>query len=529
MAQNQLPFKTTIARGIPVFARLNKFRKELIAIIAGILTFSLSGFGLSVELGEITINIPWSLSISAMVAMAFGSKYALIAAFSGGALYPFMLWPTNGYLNIADSLLLTALLILIGNSGFHRNPQQNRRFYNRLVGVFLSYISLSSFTYILTGNTILALNPPFWQADAITELPLGTLQFFVMKDAINYLFILCISSIGLSLPAIRKFLGFPSIPVQKDNHKVAFYSMIAVIIIWLLFISLDFILLGVNGWHFKPYFPIALWVLIFCGLIVAMVIMRYSEQRNKAVEILSQAKKGAEESDRLKSAFLANMSHEIRTPMNAIIGFTDLLNSHDLTKNQQTYYLSIIEKSGLHLLSLINDIIEVSRIESGQVKVSAGIVMVKKLMDEVYDTLNVTISKEKNIKLQVCPPPGSANPVLVTDEVKLKQIILNLVGNAIKFTNQGEVKFGWMFLGDDFIFFVEDTGIGIEEKNFPLIFERFRQVEGDNTILAGGSGLGLAISKAYANLLGGTITVKSRLGVGSRFEVLLPRILIPNS
>jgi PAS domain S-box-containing protein len=240
---------------------------------------------------------------------------------------------------------------------------------------------------------------------------------------------------------------------------------------------------------------------------------------------LLKAKERAEESDRLKSAFLANLSHEIRTPMNAILGFTDLLINPELSFKQKNNYIEIIHKSGNHLLSIISDIIEISQIDTGQITVHPAPVNIDQLIANLYEQLRVTIPANKPVELKIDPVSGDNGSLIITDEVKLQQILTNLVANAIKFTDTGMISMGFHYISKDEIeFTVQDTGIGIDEKYHKMIFERFCQVDGDQAIKQGGSGLGLAISKAYVNMLGGKIWVQSELNKGSRFSFTIPAV-----
>jgi signal transduction histidine kinase/ActR/RegA family two-component response regulator len=231
----------------------------------------------------------------------------------------------------------------------------------------------------------------------------------------------------------------------------------------------------------------------------------------------------AEESDRLKSAFLANMSHEIRTPMNAIVGFSDLLEMDNLSQEKRQKYAAIIRKSGNYLLSIISDIVEISHIEAGQVEKKESKVDMEALIDELYHTCRLNLPADKNISIRIVKPELPFNDHMMTDDVKLKQILINLLNNAIKFTVSGEISFGYYFeKGNEIIFFVKDTGIGIAPENQQIIFERFRQLENNLPHMNAGSGLGLSISKAYVELLGGNIEVYSESGKGSEFRVKLP-------
>ncbi len=241
------------------------------------------------------------------------------------------------------------------------------------------------------------------------------------------------------------------------------------------------------------------------------------QQINQELQI---AKEKAEESDRLKSSFLANLSHEIRTPMNGIVGFARLLKISDLDKKTRDQYLDVIYKSGNHLLSVITDIIEISKIETGQASPSYDEVDVCQMLDDLQKTIEITIPEEKKIKL-VCSKERKEMKFF-SDEVKLLQILSNLITNAIKYTEKGEVVFGFTLKKDVIQFFVKDTGIGIDSKYHSAIFDRFSRIENDYAIKQGGSGLGLAIANAYVKMLEGKMRLDSKPGEGSVFFFTLP-------
>jgi len=237
------------------------------------------------------------------------------------------------------------------------------------------------------------------------------------------------------------------------------------------------------------------------------------------------AKEKAEESDRLKSAFLANMSHEIRTPMNGILGFADLLNEPGLTGEEQQEYLGIIAKSGARMLNIINDIIDISKIESGQMKVSVSETNVKEQLDFVYRFFEPEV-EQKGLKLTLKKSLTSAAANIQTDREKLYAILTNLIKNAIKYTLEGSIEFGYYVVESRLIpslqFYVKDTGIGIPNDRQNAIFERFIQADIMDKMARQGAGLGLAISKAYVEMLGGKIWVESEEGKGSTFYFTLP-------
>lgn len=240
------------------------------------------------------------------------------------------------------------------------------------------------------------------------------------------------------------------------------------------------------------------------------------EMINKELVI---AKEKAEESDNLKSAFLTNMSHEIRTPLNSIIGFSDLLSDPDFSKEKIQSFISIIKASGFHLLSVISDIIDISKIESGQINIETEVISIHNLTNDILVTYkNILQGKKTNIHL-ICDQ-SIQDIQIISDRNRIKQILCNLINNAIKFTPEGEIEFGYNIKEKFIEFYVKDNGLGIANENQALIFDRFRQIE--NKYIFGGNGLGLSISKALVEKLGGYITVISKQSIGSTFMFTIP-------
>lgn len=241
--------------------------------------------------------------------------------------------------------------------------------------------------------------------------------------------------------------------------------------------------------------------------------------KRKVAEIkLEEAKNKAEESDRLKSAFLANISHEIRTPMNAIIGFSKMVSSNDFSMDEKNKFLEIIISNGKLLMTLINDMISLSKIESNQVEVSKSNCLVNDMLVVMYKEL--LFETEENQQVAIKLKNENANPKfsIYTDHSLLKETLEKLIDNALKFTDEGTVEFGYRTFKDGHIeFFVKDTGIGIAEENLDKIFARFHQLDNSTTRNYEGTGLGLSIAQHYVMLLGGKLKVSSKLGSGSTF------------
>ena len=244
-------------------------------------------------------------------------------------------------------------------------------------------------------------------------------------------------------------------------------------------------------------------------------------KRKRTEADLISAKEKAEESDRLKTAFLHNVSHEIRTPMNAIIGFSTLLNEPDLSEEERRQYIDIIFQSGSQLLSIINDIVDIANVESGQAKVNLTEFNLNSKLKKLNEQFSI-IGKQNNIKIILSMSLPDDASVINTDSTKLIQILSNLISNSVKFTKNGQIDFGYV-LKDEFLeFFVIDTGIGIASEYHSRIFDRFFQI--DNTVSRqySGTGLGLSICKGYVDILGGVIKVESESGKGTKFLFTIP-------
>lgn len=249
---------------------------------------------------------------------------------------------------------------------------------------------------------------------------------------------------------------------------------------------------------------------LICGLITTQI------NEKKLVE----AKNHAEESDKLKSAFLANMSHDIRIPMTSIIGFSDLLADEELSVGEREEFIDLIKKSGKDLLTLIDNVIDMAKIQTNQIKIQKNECNLYHLFKDLYNIHSRTskIVEQDDVNLILDLPEKFRDISFQTDEFRLKQIFDNLIDNAIKYTDKGEIRFGISNLTDSEIeFYVFDTGIGMEKKTQDLIFESFKKVDQSYTKEFTGVGLGLAISKNLVELMGGTIRVKSEIGRGSTF------------
>ncbi len=271
---------------------------------------------------------------------------------------------------------------------------------------------------------------------------------------------------------------------------------------------------------------------IFSGMILDITSRKLAEERlTKYQNELINAKEKAERSERLKTAFLANMSNEILTPMNTLIGFSDLLSDPDLPAEKLTEYTNQIHKSGNYLINLIDNVIDIAKVESGEVKISLSECKINLMLLDLYAYYSQEIREKGKEKIHIYLKRANKEKdfAIFTEPYRLKQVLSNLIGNAVKFTDSGSIEFGYnisdegnLKTGPTIHFFVKDTGKGIPKEKLDLIYDRFRYSDEFYTKPYDGAGLGLPISKAYVELLGGRMWSNSEVGKGSEFHFTLP-------
>ena len=253
--------------------------------------------------------------------------------------------------------------------------------------------------------------------------------------------------------------------------------------------------------------------------------IRISIERKKSELELVDAKEKAEQSDKIKTSFLTNMSHEVRTPMNAIIGFSTLLNDVDISKEESSEYVSLITSNASLLLKIIDNVIEVARLEAGEVVLERKKIGINQLLVDLLEEFESRDTHRPNVTVNISSAGSDEEYMLYNDPSRLMQMLNILISNALKFTEEGSVDFGYKLIEDKFIeFIVKDTGIGIPASQQVNIFERFRQADNSLTRKFGGTGLGLTIVKHLVDLMGGHIELESIEGSGSLFRILLPII-----
>ncbi len=246
---------------------------------------------------------------------------------------------------------------------------------------------------------------------------------------------------------------------------------------------------------------------------------------------LKEAKDNAEQSERLKTNFLANISHEIRTPLNAIMGFSALLQDESLNAADREEYTNFIHDNSYKLLELMDEIFDIAQIESGLVSMHFEPCQIHELLVNIAMQFNIqkALINKEHINIKVKRSNKDESFFIITDEQKLKQVLVNLIENALKYTESGSIDFGYELLEDKRIqFYVKDTGIGFQQEKLDVLFERFRQFEEGQNRSFGGIGLGLTLSKKFVELMGGTMWADSTLGEGSTFYFTLPDAPVQN-
>lgn len=255
-----------------------------------------------------------------------------------------------------------------------------------------------------------------------------------------------------------------------------------------------------------------------------MAVSRDISKQKFALQAIEEARKKAEEADMLKAAFLQNISHEVRTPLNAVVGFSNILLTDEVSRNERMNYLQIISRNCQILLHVFSDTIKLSKIQSGVEKVNNQLYNLNGLVNELYRQTAYEKGQLEKDHLRIYPVMGNDNPKfsIFCDGSKIKDILESLIDNALKFTEEGEIEFGYHLMGNSLIeFFVRDTGIGIPEEQFDKIFDRFYQIDSRMKRDYGGSGIGLSLANDFVKMLGSKIKVESILGVGSRFSFVL--------
>lgn len=340
------------------------------------------------------------------------------------------------------------------------------------------------------------------------------IKYFISIFSLLFLNVVWLYNFQSKGPALGNFILLYAFILFIWNRKKAliFASIILINIALLMFYDY-------RGYARFPDYPTneARILDVYFGIFIVLIVIHFYTSALKQ-NYLKQYKR-AKKSDELKTAFLANLSHEIRTPLNSIIGFSDLITTQELSNAEKEKYNSIIQSNSNDLLALIEDIVDLSLIESNEIKLVRSRFNLEDILKSLETEYSKTIAPDKPIIIKF---QSTEKPIfLISDALRVKQIIKNFINNAIKYTNQGTISFGYTIKLNEVEIYVADTGIGIKDEFKEVIFNRFLKIEHHSEIYRG-VGIGLHLSEKIANLLGGKIWVDSEFGIGSTFYLALP-------
>ncbi|MBN1599270.1 MAG: hypothetical protein JW894_13330 [Bacteroidales bacterium] len=380
--------------------------------------------------------------------------------------------------------------------------------------IFNSFLDISNYLTVLTGAGIIIFVTLYFYTKRKRNFLLS--KWVLTIFSIILLDLLWFENYGSKGPIIYVFVVAYSVLLFLWSGRIRMYIIIFSFLNLVAMFLVEFRLPSLLSNYENEKLRI---IDVYSGLIIYLGISTFLMIYLKNRYIKEKEK--AEYSDKLKSSFLANMSHEIRTPMNSILGFTQLLQSN-LTSRKKELYLKTINQSGLYLLRLIENIMDISRIEAGELKIKITEVDVNQLFSEILIMLeeNEFNPVARGIEIRYFTIPEKL--IIRTDHVRLKQILTNLLINSIKFTEKGYIKYTCRNQKDILLFEVEDTGLGIKVDDQEDIFKRFRKIEANSRKIYAGTGIGLSITKHLVNLLGGEIWFESSPGTGSKFSFTLP-------
>ena len=375
----------------------------------------------------------------------------------------------------------------------------------------------------------------FFKRVASLKIRISTLITMTLFLSLSFLFILGPKGAGLIY-----LVGFNLLVAILLGLRATYYSItLTTFLILLITIAIHFNIFPespINNFTSAGFIAISVNVLVVSSIssIPLAILVKILERtngnqlylqkllRNNVYE-LSQAKRKAEESDRLKSAFLANMSHEIRTPLNAILGFSDLLQTKTEFKlKDRIDFSKNINNSGHYLLGIIDNIIDISMIEANQLKYSLNLITLESIIEDLKKMYDPRMKQKSSVLISFPANEKLKDIVLNTDGLRLKQIFVNLINNALKFTTKGKIIIDFLIKDSLIEFFVSDTGSGINDEDLKTIFNRFVKIQEDKTVLSEGTGLGLSISQGIIEVLGGKIWAESIINQGTTFYFTVP-------
>ncbi len=553
---------------------LMQHRHFNISLALGAISVALTAVAVRFDAQFLYIHVQACILPPVLAALAYGWRGALWAGLPLGIIFPFILWPTNGWGNIASALYFLLVYAWLGiNADWHR---RRARWWTQPIASTVPTLGALFVLCLVAYPALFRFNPAPWAPGSVSSVPQDVLLAIASKETVMILIWVSLAEAVLICPLPRRLLGLAERPGAQRNGSVLLAAIAIGVVLWTGLLALQQALLpsAGGGWKWEANQALAMLVLAAGSLIAGTQVAKFIESRlaaegrlqatmaerdallaqletrvaertsslqaevrerrlaedrlrqqeaelRHAADALQEAKTVAEHASQAKGEFLASMSHEIRTPLNAVLGYAQLLVRESGLTAQQRRAAEVINRSGDHLLALINDILDMSRIESGAVQVESAPVSIEQLFDNLHGLFAMRAA-EKGLRLDF-PPLGGLPLGIRTDQRKLHQILFNLLSNAVKFTAIGAVTLDVAYdrARSLLTVTVSDTGPGISAAERGHLFQAFVQTR-TGRASGQGTGLGLAISSGFAHLLGGELAVATAAGGGSRFTLTIP-------
>jgi|GEM_PF-6479547 len=479
-------------------------QKVILSILFGVLSLLTAPYGIEIVLGTITVSIPWCHIFPILIAMSFGWRYGLLVGMFGGALFPFLLWPEDGWANVSTALTCFFLFFMIGIARDTRYYKFISNVTLRMAIALLLYITLNfQYDYFLF-NAILSLNPTFWIKETISYIPEEILYGIAFKDSVNVIAITLGADTLLRLPMVRTLMGLPTVLAMRANTFMFFATLCIPVVVWLTFLGLDTLLLRNQNALQYEHKSFALLVILANGLLVLRLLFYFSEKQFYIHQKLAVQNKELEQ-----FAYIA--SHDLQEPLQTLVTVSALIKKEYAGKldGQGDTYIGFISQSAKRMQDLVWGLLDYSRVgKSAPLKVVDCNLLLKGIIAE----MSVKV-KENNAIITL-----DHLPVVRGYEEELKQLFAHLIDNALKFKTPNitpEIRIVAKRQADHWLFSIQDNGIGIDVKDQDKIFVIFKRLH--NRSEYPGIGIGLPQCKKIVALHGGNIWVESSSGQGSIF------------
>ncbi len=492
---------------------LSRYKKVMLALLLGVISLLLSPYGIVVLLGEIQIDIPWSLIFPVLVSMSLGWPYGLLSGWAGGAFFPFLLWPEDGWANATTSLVYLGLYTLLGIASDERYFKKARSFPLRIISVIVVYLVVNCCYNYFLFNNMLSLNPAFWNEGSLMHLDLDVLYGFTLKDGINIIAVTLAADTFLRLPYLRKLLGMHVSDEMQANTSIFIMTFFIPVIAWLSFVALGSTLLkGSNALQYEhKYF--ALLIILTNGFLVSRLLFHYHEKHELEMHLKN---KKLQLQNRELEQFAYITSHDLQEPLQTLNTISEMMKKEytgTLDPKAETY-LKFIGQSSQRMRELVRGLLDYARIgKTGEKALLDLNVLVKEVLEDMAARI-----EEKKAVFEI-----QHLPTLNVYSTELRQLFQNLISNALKFSRADTLPIIRISVDKNpqhWLFAIEDNGIGMEQDDLDKIFTIFKRLHNRNEYE--GIGIGLSHAKKIIALHGGELWVTSQLGQGSIFYFTIP-------